>query len=148
MPDNPYEPPAAILHDSGDTTRTPASPGGIRRLTYWISVIVLVIGLLALIKANPAAAGSGGAVAFWIVNMVPAFPRLKNIGMNPWLSLAIIIPIVNLFIIFRCLAYQENYQSEGKLDRMGETLIAAVILVVALIVFLAIFEAWSPIWLR
>lgn len=147
MSDDPYQPPHH-QPDSESGTIPPRS-GGIRRLPYWITFIVLISAFLALVQAGRIDAYPNyGMSVFWIANMIPASLRFKNIGMNPWLSLLMIVPLLNIFVIFRCLIFQENYQTKRKLDSTGKILVGVVILSALCLAVGMIIEAWSPVWWR
>ncbi len=89
----------------------------------------LVGGLITLVHLGMVGPGSGTFLfGFWMPCIIPAFFRCKNIGMNPWWGLLMIVPLANLFIMFRCLVFQENHRAEGKLDRSGRWLAGVVIL--------------------
>jgi uncharacterized membrane protein YhaH (DUF805 family) len=128
MQDNPYESPVTILDHTGNQRPDLTPAGGIRRLFYWILLALSMAGLSSMKTGDGGMDQTTVMICFWGANALIAWPRLKNIGMNPWWSLAMIIPFVNFFIIFRCLAYQENYESLSKLDGTGKLLIVAVVL--------------------
>ena len=54
--------------------------------------------------------------------------RLTNVGMNRWWSLAIMVPLLNLWIAFRCLFCPAGYAYHKKMDRNGLAMIAAFFL--------------------
>ena len=100
--------------------------GGIRRRQYLgicFGIFIVNIIVLALISAGEKndTLGSLIAIMFAFIYVVPTFYRLKNTGSNPWRSLALIIPIIGLFIGIRCLIYQEGYDATKKLDSAGKT---------------------------
>ncbi len=133
MTRDPYQPPGT---DPLPETAVPLlAPGGIGRLLYWISFSAFVAILCLAVSALGAASGQLLAVVFWVAMIVLAFPRLKNIGMNPWLSLSMIVPLVNIFVIFCCLIYQENHEPTRKLDKTGKILLMVLILSVFLFAF-------------
>lgn len=143
MTDNPYEPPAPDIEPVPDIP-FPTSPGGIGRLTYWVGMWAMGGGMIAWFQLVPPAGHEWWpSMVFWIACGFLAHPRLKNIGMNPKLGIATIMPILNLFIIFRCLVFPQNYHLTRQLDRAAKNLIACIILLFGLMVFLAVEESWS-----
>jgi hypothetical protein len=62
-------------------------------------------------------------LAFMILN------RLDNVGMNRWWSLAIMIPLLNLWVAFLCLFCPAGYAYHRKMDRAGLIMIAVLALV-------------------
>ena len=56
--------------------------------------------------------------------------RLANVGMSRWWALALVIPILNLWVGFRCLFCPAGYAYHRKLDRAG--LVTALALLLAM----------------
>ena len=102
-----------------------------------IALVVAYNFLAARVAAGDStgAAGLGIAVIFVSVSFVPAYCRLKNIGMNPWWCLLLLVPIANLLVGFRCLVFQEGYQDTRKLDTAGRIM---TYIVFAYVVYIAI----------
>ena len=134
-----------------DVTKiTPRFYGGIRRLPF----LGIMIGLgilrksflflpLWLIPAGVAAADPivtatlMVALLLMVVSFIPVYYRLKNIGMNPWWCLLMLVPIANLLVGIRCLICQEGYADTKKLDTTGKVITYIVLgLTVAVIVAL------------
>ncbi len=136
---NPYSPP----YSQNDYLEAKATQvrlyGGIQRLPYLGIILVLIILQAILATANP----SGGIVLIvvFVGFFFPVFYRLKNIGMNPWWCLLIIVPIANILIGFRCLVFQEFYKDTKKLDKAGRIIIYIVSGIIGLITLLAIVSA-------
>jgi hypothetical protein len=55
--------------------------------------------------------------------------RLTNVGMNRWWSLAVVVPLLNLWVVFRCLLCPAGYAYHRKMDRSGVAMIAAICLI-------------------
>ena len=143
MTGNPYQTPRSTRGIDMPPQSSP--PGGIRRLPYWIAIIVMVAVTAALGKAGLLDTRSDlsfiAPLAFSAVGAIPAYFRFRNIGMNPTMGFLMVVPLVNYFVIFRCLVFQEHYQIERKLDSTGKILIAILILAVVCLVFGMILEA-------
>ena len=112
---------------------------GIRRLPYLGVIIVLAIlqGFLAPELAHSYSSGAGAL--FMVVYLFPAYYRLKNIGMNPWWCLLMLVPLANLLVVFRCLAFQEGYEDTKKLDTAGKVITFLVLGFVILLIIGGVF---------
>jgi hypothetical protein len=64
-----------------------------------------------------------------VVLAVLVLNRLTNLGMNRWWSLAIMIPLLNLWVAFLCLFCPAGYAYHRKMDKTGLALIAAFALI-------------------
>ena len=77
-----------------------------------------------------------------VLSFVLVIARLRNIGANSWLSLLILAPLLNLYLVFRCLVEPEGYQDTKQLDKAGNiasliigyTLFVTVIAVLVIVV--------------
>lgn len=111
---NPYQAPR--------TLPTAAEPqlksyyGGINRITYFLFNFVLAI-TSAFTQGNLAV-----MVIILVLSLAIVALRMKNIGMNPWLSLLSMVPILNLLIAYRCIACQEGFADSQKLDSAGRVI--------------------------
>ncbi len=151
--ENPYSPPQTSSHISADSAiRTSRHYGGIRRLPYLGIVIGLAIVQNVLIVAIGASDLTGAATLmlalfFMVVSFIPVYYRFKNIGMNPWWCLLMLVPIANLLVVIRCLVFQEGYVDTKKLDTAGRVVTYIVLgffaLVVALIIVVIISATGS-----
>ena len=54
--------------------------------------------------------------------------RMSNLGMNRWWSLAVMVPLLNLWVAFRCLFCPAGYAYHRKMDRTGIILLAVTVL--------------------
>jgi len=59
--------------------------------------------------------------------------RLRNIGSNGWWALLFFVPIVNLVLLFRCLAFPEGYRNHRKLDFAAWVVTVFTVLLIVLI---------------
>ena len=118
---NPYSPPQSYGSLAGNEMPPVRNYGGIRRLPY----LGIIFGLAIVQSVLASGTGtSDSTVGFALLVVIvgsffPVFYRLKNIGMNPWWCLLMIVPIANLFVGVRCLVFQEGYQDTKKLDKAG-----------------------------
>jgi len=137
---SPYAPPRAEPA-AGMSVAAPAL-GGLRRLPYFLLVIGLYVVQLALtvilaksgvdsVEGLISIAGIGG-------NLVLAGLRLKNIGGNPWWCLLLFVPFANIYIMVKCLAFQEGYEFEGRLDSAGRLIVGLVLGSFVLLIVLAV----------
>jgi uncharacterized membrane protein YhaH (DUF805 family) len=141
--DNPYSAPLATTFDEHGAQLMPKHYGGIRRLPYLGIIIGLAI-LRAIVVVgggtdDPSDAGTLIVFLLMVVAFMPVYYRLKNIGMNPWWCLLMVVPIANLIVAFRCLAFQEGYVDTKKLDTAGTV---TTFIVVGLFVLLVIAVIW------
>lgn len=141
--ENPYAAPQ-VSNMAGDQEFAPYREyGGIRRLAYFGLAFLLgifqnvVMAGLGQTGAEPPI-GLAVLAIFFVFSLIPVYYRLKNIGMNPWWCLGMLVPLLNLLIGIRCLVLPEGYQDTKKLDTAGRvlTLIVAALFIgfVALIV--------------
>ncbi len=149
-PTGPYQPPH---HQSN--AEQPALHGewpGVRRRMFLFIVLVLPV-LLHLGVKNAAAAFAeqfgqelggliviGGMGLTALLSIYVSLQRLVNVGMSRWWFLGNLVPILNLWVGFRCFACPSGYAYHKKLDAAGIllaivywfTLIAAILAVAAL----------------
>ncbi|MBK1882622.1 hypothetical protein JIN85_09355 [Luteolibacter pohnpeiensis] len=122
---NPYATPNSFDSGQDPISQPHQKFGGIGRLTFFGFMLGIAITGSYLIKRGE----FFGNPWFWLfAGILPAYLRLKNIGMNPKLSFLLLAPIANCLIIFRCLIAQEGYIHTQKLDRVGKMNIVLAIL--------------------
>ena len=140
--ETPYGAPLELNRSAEGVITTPRQYGGIKRLPYLAIVMALVAVnsvLMATVAAASSSAGSALLIALGLLGLVLVYFRLKNIGMNPWLFLLMLVPILNLLVAFRCLAFQEGYADTRKLDLTGKVIAVAVVgLFLLFIAFVAV----------
>jgi uncharacterized membrane protein YhaH (DUF805 family) len=125
--ENPYEAPQAVVESTQTLRERRDHYGGIGRLAY----VALMIGAVGGSNIfSDMSRNAGGIVTnllititFWVLLFVAAFFRLKNIGMNPWWCLLLFVPLANLAVFFRCLAYPEGYADTKELDVAGKVVV-------------------------
>lgn len=114
--------------------------GGIRRLPFF----GILFGLGSLrnlfdepLGSNPAGVESATdgliALLFLVALMMVVYYRVKNIGMNPWWSLVVLLPIANLVLLTECLACQQGYADTRKLDTAGKVVVGVCVATIGLI---------------
>ncbi|WP_367872734.1 hypothetical protein [Luteolibacter sp. Populi] len=140
MTNDPYAPPRTI--DAPPAAMVPSMRhGGIGRLVYLgITVLLTIVQRLFAtyglqLSGSSAGAGWGLFIVFTCIAFIPAYFRLKNAAMNPWTCLLLVVPILNLVILFRCYAYQEGYGEVKRLDKAGR--IVAIIFITLFLAFIA-----------
>jgi DNA-directed RNA polymerase subunit RPC12/RpoP len=132
---NPYTPPQSHGYTEATVVVQTRHYGGIRRLPYF--GIALGLGFLQVVFST---IDSSGVLVLAVIvgSFFPVYYRLKNIGMNPWWCLLMIVPIANLLVGIRCLVFQEGYEDTKKLDQAGKVITYTVGGFVALGVLLLI----------
>jgi len=123
--------------------------GGIRRLPYFgYSILLNIIAqvLQAVGAANDATALVLLSIPIALGGMfVLAYQRCKNIGMNPWWCLGMIVPLLNIFVGLRCTAYPEGYEDHKTLDGPAKIIlglfVGVIILVIVAVVAAAVLSA-------
>ena len=123
------------LAQTGDFTVTPIPKGhfpGTGRASYVMGSLVLpvllVIGwqfAVPFMKPYAPEAYAGYLpLVVWplagLMALVSALNRFHNLGMTRWWFLGFAIPVLNLWLGFRCLACPAGYASRKKLDGMGK----------------------------
>jgi len=125
-------------------TRTDAAKGIGRAAYLGLNLCISVFSVILM------AAASSEDVALFInlIAVVVAIflvaSRFKNIGYQPLWSLLAIVPIINLVIGYRCLAYPPGYANHKTLDTAGRivtTIYAVVIGLMLLAVAFAMLDS-------
>ena len=132
--------------------------GGLSRGVFWMLsfCIPIVLSILSLLisdrlawNVRPMGLMFGTNVSFdlitilyhlsyLIINGILVYFRLKNIGMKPFWSICVIVPIMDIIVYYRCSACQEGYVENNKLDRTGR-IITVIYLSLILGPFLIMF---------
>jgi len=128
-PANPYLAPqpdsvGATMQRQGDW------PGAGRR-AFLTATILLPVLWHVLLTFGPVALGTaiepallqkinlGGALGLVIVGIVAGLQRLANLGMSRWWYLGQVVPILNLWIGYRCFACPAGYAYHKQMDGIG-----------------------------
>lgn len=129
--DNYVGPKNALTAFLGDKSQRPT---GIRRLPFF--GICIALQLISIVPQGSTGESWGVFTISMVLFLGSVWSRLKNIGMTPWLCLLMFVPIANILILIRCLAFQEGYQTTKKLDTAGKVVsIIALICISAPVLF-------------
>jgi GYF domain 2 len=80
----------------------------------------------------------------YAVSIYLACLRVKNVGMNFWKGLLILVPFVNIWITFRCFFCQEGWVVTRKLDKPGKIwMIVFLTLLIGSFVFIFVMLSYS-----
>ncbi|HEX5790441.1 MAG TPA: GYF domain-containing protein [Luteolibacter sp.] len=63
--------------------------------------------------------GGGAALLLSILSIVVTFMRLNNLAMSRWWFLGFFVPLLNIWLWYRCFACPAGYASHKKLGKMG-----------------------------
>lgn len=130
---NPYTPPQAKLNKITKTKHL----NGIGRMSFLLGLLTLIFSLFFI---------SYTGLFFYIapeIVLIAMFAlllniiglRLKNAGYSAFWGFLILIPIMNILLIMRCLAYPTDYKNTQILDANGK-----IVTVIFVIVFIAIIS--------
>ncbi|MEM8912794.1 MAG: hypothetical protein AAGC97_13590 [Planctomycetota bacterium] len=147
---NPYSPSVATGTLDSNVAMHREYPG-IGRAMYVIGGFA--VGLVQNLIGEGVAAGDNAEIAgvaalvvtlvAAIAQLVLAYHRLINIGSNGWWCLGMIVPLLNLFIVIRCLICPAGYADHKTLDTAGKVMTGIAILLVVLVVGLVVFVGMS-----
>jgi hypothetical protein len=112
---------------------------GVGRLTVWLGTLLFpVLWSEFLWWSTPTLFATFGSA--WMSKLLPfasivpvavvihlVLMRLVNVGMSRWWALVLAIPVLNLWVGFRCLACPAGYAHHRKLDRTGIAIVLAVL---------------------
>lgn len=149
---NPYAPPSARVLMAEVPSEPARKFGGIRRGAYfWLCLLIGVANNFILKSLAQEQTNTEWAYMIFLVfstaaSLAIVWPRLKNIGMNPWWSLLSIVPVVNLVIAFGCLVCQEGWVEVRRLDYTGRTAswIIGILFVLTILLILFSQRAVTP----
>lgn len=123
---------------------------GVGRLVLWLGLLVFpVLWSQILLWGGPYLATWFGRTLMagllpWAafvpipVLLYLILERLANVGMSRWWALALVIPILNLWVGFRCLVCPSGYAYHRKLDRAGLVTALALLLAVPAALYLGL----------
>lgn len=143
---NPYAPPSARVLMAEAPSGPARKYGGIRRGAYfWLCLLIGVANNIIVKALAQERTGTEVAVMLFFAFSTAAsiaivWPRLKNIGVNPWWSLLSIVPVVNLFIAYGCLVCQEGWVEVRRLDSTGRTVSWIIGILFVLTILLILFS--------
>lgn len=133
MTEQPYQTPKS---DLGSEAR---GYGGLRRLPYLLWSIALVVFAFVALMAIGFLSGSG-MISMIIVNLVAlslvvAFfylivLRFRNQGASGWWALGTLVPLFNIYVSVRALAYPEGYSDHKKFDGAAKIIVGLLLLLI------------------
>ena len=133
---NPFSAPPAF-DDPASEVAAQRVYGGIGRLAYFgLSILISIVSnAVTLLIANLVTPDQtttlivGGVVALLnlIASVTVTVLRLKNLGMNGFWVLGLIVPILNLVIAVRLIAAPEGYADHKTLDTAGKWIVGIFI---------------------
>lgn len=126
---------------------------GFGRGSYFLATVVLpIVGQFALAflamavggmlgENGPAYVSLAGSLAIVALVIYGVLQRFPNLGMSRWWVLGLLVPILNWWVSYRCIACPPGYAYHKKLDTIGWVLAVLYWLsvVVALVVTVAMF---------
>jgi uncharacterized membrane protein YhaH (DUF805 family) len=131
-----YAAPGADLNTSAHAGDYP----GMRRLPYFgwsLGIQFVYYAMLAVGGENPAMvmlalAAMTGASIYLLVQ------RLRNTGSNGWWAALILVPLVNIYIGLKALAFPEGYDDHKQLDTPAKVIMVLFLGSIALGILAAI----------
>lgn len=136
---NPFSAPDVFGDISGQTTPARQYFGGLRRLPYFGYGFLLNVGIRVIQSIAIAEGAPWIALLMLPVSIIGAlalaYQRCLNIGMNPWWCLGLIVPILNIFVALRCIAYPEGYEHHKTLDTPAKVLIGLFLAAFVFVLF-------------
>ncbi|MBC8126231.1 MAG: DUF4339 domain-containing protein [Gloeobacteraceae cyanobacterium ES-bin-144] len=149
-PADPYTPPNQLT-DAERMSGQKDWPGARRRSYIFVPMILGIIGGLILPKATVLMDQQFGprltAIIVMIITFLPMIAgvyfsvmRLANLGMSRWWFFGNFVPLLNVWICYRCFACPAGYAYHKKLDGIGWILaiIYWLTVLLALVVFVLI----------
>ncbi|MCP5533619.1 MAG: DUF4339 domain-containing protein [Akkermansiaceae bacterium] len=124
---------------------------GVGRPGLWLGLLLLpVVFHRAFLLLSPRIASQWGggvldlvqtfaAIAPWLVVALLVVQRFTNLGMKKRRAALLLVPVLNLWIAFRCLFCPPGYAYHGKMDAAGVALMVSC----GLAVPLGLFAAWA-----
>jgi uncharacterized membrane protein YhaH (DUF805 family) len=104
---------------------------GVRRRSFLFAVLILpfLISVASAMGAPLIVAQFGKEISIWIFLGISILPfviafyihleRLANLGMSRWWYLGALVPLVNFWICYRCVACPSGYAFHKKIDATG-----------------------------
>ena len=106
---NPYQPPTAAVADAGDPTQpvrlfaVSGRIGRARYIAYGFGLYALVMFVAGIVAGALGEPGVAVMMAAWlglaVIGVMLTIQRCHDFNMSGWLSLLIILPIVNLIFL-------------------------------------------------
>lgn len=104
---------------------------GIGRLALWLGMLLFPLVWSGILRwCGPTLGATFGSASMgavlrglgllpWLVVVFLVLGRLVNLGMSRWWALGLAVPIVNLWIAFRCLCCPPGHALHRQMDRAG-----------------------------
>lgn len=106
---------------------------GLRRLPYFLYslgvnlVYILVIGGLAAMEIDSVGIAIAAMVVVVAVSIWLVVRRLQNLGSNPWWAVGLIVPLLNIWIGLKTVAFPEGYDDHKTLDTAAKVIIGLAV---------------------
>ena len=136
-----YTPPDATLAAEAGEKVYP----GFRRLPYFGWSVAVQIGY-AILAGVTMAAGSTALYGILTIGMIAAViyvlvQRLHNLGSNPWWAAAMFVPLLNIYIGLKAMAFPEGYDDHRQLDGPAKVIIGLFVGVLVLVIVAVMIPA-------
>lgn len=118
----------------------PTYPGIGRAAYFGLLIVVFFFSAIFEAAAGASDIGMGLLLVSVVVSLLIGASRYKNIGYSPALILFALIPLVNIFIAYQCLALPPGYASSKTWD-VPMRIVTALYVIVGVLVVLAILTA-------
>jgi len=125
---------------------------GVGRQPLWLGLLLFpVLWSQLLLWSNPALVATFGSALMSkllpIANFVPfaaliflVLMRLVNVGMSRWWALVLAVPVLNLWVAFRCLVCPSGYAYHRKMDRSGIAAGLAIVVIVPALCYISLIH--------
>ena len=138
--DNPFEAPMTDFSAPPRAKALDRVYGGIGRLAYFgytilvgIVAIILILIVAGALPQNPELLFVVQGAQF-IAGLFLACWRAKNLGANPWWGLTILIPLYNILVGIRLIAYPPGWEDHRQLDTPGKVIVGLFLGLFALMI--------------
>lgn len=101
---------------------------GLRRLPYFGWYLIVQVIYIAAVFAFPEPAALVAVVLFMLAASIYLLvQRLRNTGANGWWAAAMFVPLLNIYIGIKALAFPEGYDDHKQLDGPAKIIIGLVV---------------------
>jgi len=139
---DPYRPPSAEVADA----EVQRKYGGIGRALYG-GVVVLLVLVFTGFQADPVATtliGDYVPLLVFVLLIISSGLRLSNVGSSSLWSLLLLIPILNVALVFRCVAFPEGYRHTGQLDMPAKAMVTILSVGILVLMGILVLESLHP----
>lgn len=133
---NPYATPTAQPGNPNLNSNQGLEYGGIRRLAYFLRMLLLSIGIIAIVAITAFISADSsepspiiiivGVILFIVFYIRFMIQRIRNIGWSAWWLFLMFIPIISNLLSIALTAIPEGYAHHKKMDTAG--IVIAVLL--------------------